>query len=222
MKILGPKVSLRRHEQDVLYTGAACQAHKNLDIKAIGTVCLIQQKMLKSLRAEYENADDQVVIAAAAADARDAERARTLILMAKFADSLGEGDRSKLFRMQPSDIGRLGHQGRDEEIEHTLIRLRHYPVDHALRTAYEGRLIEEHLAFTKAKAADNAAEQELSAIRFRILNTKLANDTFRDKQFAQLITLTSKKEANTFFRSWRSSSGPDDNKADTAPEPPSV
>jgi hypothetical protein len=222
MQVLGARASLRRHEQDILYTSSLCGAHKNDDIIIIGKELLVQHKLIKGLRADYEEAEDHLVITSAIAYARDVDREKTLVLMGKFADSLGAGDRSKLFRVQPSDIARLGQQAKEDEIQQTLMRLQHYPQDHPLRTAYEPRILEEQKAFKLAKDTDNTAELHLSSIRFKILNAKTENDAFRIKQYGRLITLTSKGEANTFFRSWRSSSGPDDNKGDTAPEPPSV
>ena len=222
MQMLGTRASLRRHEQDILYTSALCGAHKHDEIIIIGTECLGQHKLIKSIRAQYEEAEDHLVITSALAYARDVDREKTLVLMGKFADSLDAGDRSKLFRVQPSDIARLGQQAKDDEIQQTLMRLQHYAKDHPLRMAYEPRILEDHKAFKLAQEADNAAEMTLSSIRFKITKAKLDNDDFRTKQFGKLITLTSKSEANTFFRSWRSSAGSDDNKNEPAPEPPSV
>ena len=89
MQMLGPKAALRRHEQDLLYSGAACNAHPSPEVNTIGAAFLAEQKNLKGLRANYEDAEDGVIIAEAFTRAKDNTRDTTLVTIGRFADVLG-------------------------------------------------------------------------------------------------------------------------------------
>ncbi len=203
MHMLGPKAALRRHEQDLLYSGAACNAHASPEVNTVGTAFLAEQKNLKGLRANYEDAEDGVIIAEAFTRAKDDTRDTTLVTIGRFADVLGEGDRTKLFKMKPSDIAQLGYAAESKEIHEILTRLREYPTDHPLRATYEPQLTAEQKTFERAEATNDDAERRLSSVRFTILNAKLANDTFREQQHAKLTLILGRREADKLFKTWR-------------------
>ncbi len=200
MRILGPGSSLRRHEQDVLFTGAACKAHPSQEVKAIGEDFLAQQQKVKGLRAGLETAEDGLVIADALITRTDATRDSTLVNMGAFVDSLGQDDRARLFRMPPSDIAKLGHGKETSEIVSLLTKVASYEEGHPIREAYEARLTEENAAFVEADRGKDVAEEQLVAARFAITGTKLENDEFRQQGYGKLVTLLGKADAETFFR----------------------
>jgi hypothetical protein len=205
MKILGPESSLRRHEQDVLFTGAACKAHPKQEVKDIGEEFLTQQQALKEQRAGLEGAEDGLVIAEALVTRTDATRDGTLVSMGAFADALGKGDRGRLFRMAPSDIAKLGYVKETSEIVALLAKVAAYEAGHPIREAYETRLTEENAAFQEAETGKDEAEKQLVAARFAVSSTKLGNDEFRQRGYGRLVTLLGKSDAETFFRKWTTS-----------------
>jgi hypothetical protein len=221
MQPLGPKASLRRHEQDLLYAGAACQAHDHKEVNAVGDALLTEHKRLRALRHEYEDAEDGITIAEALRSARDSRRDKTLISMGQFADALGGPDRAKLFKLPPSRLAQLGYQAESAAIREILIKLAQYPADHPLRLAYQQRLSDEQAAFEQAASIHDEAEQRMVAVRFSVLNAKLENDTFRERQFGLLITLIGRAAASDVFKRWRTSGQPTAEATLAATQPPS-
>jgi len=205
MQLLGPDAPLRRHEQDLLYAGAACKAHNDQSVQAIGDALLTEHKRLRDLRYDYENAEDGVIIAEALISARDDQRDKTLVSMGQFADALGGPDRAKLFKLPPSRLAQLGYQAESAAIRDVLTKLAQYPTDHPLSLAYTQRLSNEQAAFDEAAATQDEAAQRMTAVRFTILNAKLDNDAFRERQLGLLISLIGRAKANDLFKNWRSS-----------------
>jgi hypothetical protein len=216
MRILGPKASLRRHEQDVLFSGAACKAHSQQEVKDIGEELFTQRHTLKERRDGLEAAEDAVVIADALVTRTDVTRDKTLVSLGAFADALGLNDRARLFRLPPSDIARLGNDKETTEIGALITKVQAYVTDHPIREAYEARLVDENAAFVQAAASQDEAEQQLVAARFAVTSTKLANDELRQRCYGKLVTLLGKPEAETFFRNWSATR----KKADPTPTDP--
>lgn len=222
MKLLGPNAPLRRHEQDLLYAGASSKAHTDPRVQAIGDALLSEHKRLRALRYDYEDAEDGVILAEALISARDDQRDKTLVSMGQFADALGGPDRAKLFKLPPSSLAKLGYQAESAAIRDVLTKLAQYPTDHPLTLAYTQRLSDEQAAFDTATAAQDEAAQRMSAVRFTILNAKLDNDAFRERQLGLLIALIGRAAADDIFKRWRTSASKTPSEASTpdTPEPP--
>jgi hypothetical protein len=202
MKTLGPKATLRQHEQDLLYSGARCKADPDERVQKIGDEFLQQQQVIQEVRIHFEGTEDGMLIAEALVSRRDATRDTTLIGLGAFSDSLRAGDRQRLFDLPPSQMAQLGFAEESRKIDEVSARLSQYPADHPLRLAYEVRLQEENQGFKEAAATKEAAHQRLVAARFAVINTKLDNDRFRDQQFAKLITVLGRQQADDMFRKW--------------------
>ena len=199
MRAIGPNSSLRKHEQEMLFTGAKCKAHQKAEVQAIGELLLAQRKKMKTMRDELEDAEDDLVIANAMVSAKDYVRDRSLISTGAMIDAIHPGSRDKLFSKAPSVLAKLGYDKESDAIDQVLVKLKTFPENDPVRMVYEKLLAQQNQAFRKARSEQQEANLELTRIRTVVLRVKMDNDRFREQQFGALLAHVSKVEAEALF-----------------------
>ena len=117
MRVLGPDQSLRRHDLELLYSGARCKAHPDAKVVAIGDEFLEQRKVLSTMRTEFEAIEDAETIADALVAMKDWFRDRSLVTLGALVDAIHPGDRALIFAKPPSETARLGYDEESKAID---------------------------------------------------------------------------------------------------------
>jgi hypothetical protein len=219
MRLFGFKSPLTAFRWDLIYLIAQLASDERPGVAELAPPLQALLEEMNIERAAYEEAEGDVIIAAALLDKKDQRRDKALIAVGGVARATDlEGYKLLFPRLNPSLTARLSIDEESIEVARILGELGKLPPENPLRLLYEKELTESEALVKAAGAQSDATITAFALQRSQLDRFKLKIDQQRLTTHGNLlILLKSKGEADAFYRPTATPPGDPVAKAPQAP-----